>query len=398
MGNYQLGPDGSVQYEIIPAWMGSVVVSNGATTVNGYVIPRGMQIWTVSVSAFYEIVAGGASGGSFINTNYNFTAGRGVVIKTRHYLQSGTVVIVLVGMRPPACWMTKWSGGGGGTFVSIYSATDLFSLKTQHTLLLVAGGGGGHMINFPHTARDASLNSSGTKCTFDPPTTAAINGGGGGGYGKDGGNASDGVAAPSNKWDGAGGGGAGFIGNGGYVNSRLSWRAMSFLNGGTGAQCTQQRSSTVCESGSIRNLDPIDRTLYFASAFGGGGEGCGISGGGGGGYSGGQGCEPNNGMSGPQPIGGGGGGGSYDINNANLVPYNPWNQGFFGPPPSSFKNGYMLMHGIVVVSFCPPGKYESPVSGCVSCPVCSAGFYSIGCGGTNSGRCEGCTNTEYSIQ
>ena len=89
-GDYQYGPDGRVQYSNVPAWMGTVTVSTGDTTVKGWVIPRGMQIWTVGTSTYYDIVAGGASGGSF---------------------------------------------------VSIYTGSDLFSLRAQHTAVLVAGGG-----------------------------------------------------------------------------------------------------------------------------------------------------------------------------------------------------------------------------------------------------------------
>ena len=321
-GDYQLGPDGTVQYSNLPSWMGTVTVSTGMTTVNGQVIPRGMQIWTVGTSAYYDIVAAGASGASLFSTVETMLAGRGIALKTRQYLAAGQQLIILVGMRPAGCYADKQSGGGGGTFVSIYAGTGAFNLKTQHTLLLAAGGGGG-VGNFnSYPVVDAVNTKSATKCTGNPTTSVSLNGGGGGGYSSKGG---DGVAGESVsaqytwRYQGAGGGGAGFLGDGGFggtngfVGVYSSLRSFSFLNGGRGAQLDATRSSVAC---STTSLDPVSRKSRPAGGFGGGGEGGGISGGGGGGYSGGQGCMPTD------PLyaaghGCGGGGGSYDANSEN---------------------------------------------------------------------------------
>ncbi len=164
-----------------------------------------------------------------------------------------------------------------------------------------------------------------------------------------------------------------------------------------GGQCFSARSTSVCQSGTTINLDPVSRTFNPFSAFGGGGEGCGTSGGGGGGYSGGQGCETSNGLPQVQPVGGGGGGGSFDANNPTAIQYMTWDSALFGQQPDTFANGYMNLHGIVAVGTilsCPEGTYDSISNGCVSC-FCDAGFYSVGCGGTSRGDCRGCENTEF---
>ncbi len=395
-GDYQFGPDGSVQYSNIPEWMGSVVVSSGSTTVNGRPIPRGMQIWTVGTSGYYDILAGGASGASYVSDNFNYTAGRGIVVKSRQYLQAGAQIIILVGMRPAGCYAWRQSSGGGGTFVTKYAATDAFSVRSQHTPLLVAGGGGGLPIQTPYACLDGTLTSSGTKCSFNPPSNVSANGGGGGGYSRDGGDGVDGVAYFYNN--GAGGGGGGFVGNGGYVLNRPSWGAKSFLAGGAGAQIERSKCyyGNTCKSGLSNSLDPISTCSYPAAGFGGGGEGTGISGGGGGGYSGGQGCvaiDKNN----PDGLGGGGGGGSYDANALTATQYRAWNTDKFGPVPAYFEDGYMYMHGIVSISLsdtCALHSYDTG-SACVTCAYCSTGEYADGCGGNSPGACKACTNTVY---
>jgi hypothetical protein len=386
-GDYQYGPDGSVQYSTIPDWMGNVVVSNGFNVLNGQFIPRGMQIWTVESTGYYDILAGGASGASYYNSKLNYIAGRGIVVTSRQYLQAGEKIIILIGMSNTNC-DTRNSGGGGGTFISKYAATDAFDVKSQHTPLLVAGGGGGASTRDPYTGIDGTLTRSGTKCSFNPPSNVATNGGGGGAYGTNGGDGVDGTTyydAP-----GSAGGGGGFVGDGGSVKSQPLWRSRSFLQGGTGAQWSIGICNYIC-------TQPGITCGNNAAGFGGGGEGTGISGGGGGGYSGGQGCaapDSNNNLKG---YGSGGGGGSYDANNALIATqYTVWDSAQFGPTPASFSNGYINLHGIAAVSLessgCAANTYFIG-SVCQSCSYCDNGYYAKGCGGNSAGTCTECTNT-----
>ena len=92
-GDFQFGPDGSVQYTgaaAMPASLGTVTVSSGTTTVNGQTIPRGMQIWTVGTTGWYDVVAGGASGSDLLKSSGSLNGGRGVAVKSRYYLSAGT--------------------------------------------------------------------------------------------------------------------------------------------------------------------------------------------------------------------------------------------------------------------------------------------------------------------
>ena len=134
-GDYQLGPDGSVQYaaNTMSSTLGTVTVSSGTTTVNGQTIPRGMQIWTVGTTGWYDIVVGGARGADHLKQTGSMYGGRGVAVKTRYYLSAGDRIAILVGQQPTGCSSSGMYGGGGGSFVSKYSATASFSTQTQHT-------------------------------------------------------------------------------------------------------------------------------------------------------------------------------------------------------------------------------------------------------------------------
>jgi hypothetical protein len=120
----------------MPTALGTVTVSSGTTTVNGQTIPRGMQIWTVGTSGWYDIVAGGAGGADYDATNIG---GKGVAVKNQFLLRAGSTVVVLVGAKPPGCSSWLAASAGGGSFVSIFGGTGTFNLVSQHTPFLVAG-------------------------------------------------------------------------------------------------------------------------------------------------------------------------------------------------------------------------------------------------------------------
>jgi hypothetical protein len=345
-----------------------------------------MQIWTVGSTGYYDMLAGGASGASFFPSNW--IAGRGIVTKSRQYLQEGETIIILIGMCNTHC-DTRYSGGGGGTYISKYAATDTFDVRSQHNPLLVAGGGGGISVRDPFAGIDGTLTQSGTKCTFNPPSNAASNGGGGGAYGTDGGNGLNGETY--SYFNGGGGGGGGFVGNGGSAAGLSSFGAKSFLRGGRGGLLDSY--SSICTVVCIP--DPTFTCGYNAGGFGGGGEGTAISGGGGGGYSGGQGCAAPDYINNFQGSGGGGGGGSYEANAA-ATQYTVWDDSQFGPIPASFSNGYMSLHGIAAVNYpsiiyCAVDTYLTG-STCQSCVYCDIGKYAKGCGGSTPGVCSNCTN------
>ena len=331
-GDYQLGPDGSVQYtgaSVMPASLGTVTVSSGTTTVNGQTIPRGMQIWTVGVTGWYDIVAGGARASTNTAANANYLGGRGVTVKTRFYLTAGDKMVVLVGAQPPCA-----GGAGGGSFVSRYSATAGFSTSSQHLLLLAAGGGGGYSGYTDYVGVDATVSTTGQKCKSNPATAAATLGGGGGASSLAGGSGA--TKGSSSNAQGYGAGGGGFLGDGGdaYTTGSALYQTTggkSFLNGGAGGvSIYKTRSSTACDAPE--------------AGFGGGG-GYWNTGAGGGGYSGGQGCT----FGGP----GGGGGGSYDVKGASNAGtlYTSWDTAMFGPAPTGYASGYMSSNGIVAVSW-----------------------------------------------
>jgi len=329
-GLYNLPPDGTQSYSIVMNnILGNVVISTGSTTINGYTIPKGYQIWTVGTTGSYDIIAAGASGASY--GSYN--GGRGAVVSTTYNLTAGDKIIIAIGQKPK-----NQSSGGGGTFVTKYVGSSTFSTITQHNIILVAGGGGGGGSGIiPGTNNvleylpglDASFITSGNRYNFKnstySSTTLSTNGGGGGGNGTSGGNlqnpnGTDAVQTSS------GAGGGGFVGNGGDVDLTCTG-GLSFLNGGIPGQNTWGGPSST------------------DAGFGGGGAGW-FSGGGGGGYSGGQGSNYNEQT-------GGGGGGSYDINTPtnNTIPYSLWLANTSYPPSSYVSGGYNIGDGFVLIEF-----------------------------------------------
>jgi hypothetical protein len=329
-GLYNLPPDGTQTYSIVMNnILGNVIISTGSTTINGYTIPKGYQIWTVGTTGSYDIIAAGASGASY--GSYN--GGRGAVVSTTYNLTAGDKIIIAVGQKPK-----NQSSGGGGTFVTKYVGSSTFSTITQHNIILIAGGGGGAGSGIiPGTNNvleylpglDASFITSGNRYNFKnstySSTTLSTNGGGGGGNGTSGGNLQnpDGTDAVQTS---SGAGGGGFVGNGGDVDLTCTG-GLSFLNGGLPGQNTW------------------GGPLSTGAGFGGGGAGW-FSGGGGGGYSGGQGSNYNEQT-------GGGGGGSYDINTPtnNTIPYSLWLANTSYPPTSYVSGGYNIGDGFVLIEF-----------------------------------------------
>ena len=329
-GLYDLPPDGAQTYSMsINNLLGNVVISTGTTTINGYTIPKGYQIWTVGTTGSYTIIAGGASGASY----GSYSGGRGAVVSTTYNLTAGDKIIIAIGQKPK-----NQSSGGGGTFVTKYNGTGTFSSLTQHSIILVAGGGGGagsgivpgvnNVLDYL-PGLDASFTTSGTRYNFKnsiySSATISTNGGGGGGNGTTGGNLQipDGTDAIQTS---SGCGGGGFVGTGGDVDSTCTG-GLSFLNGGIPGDNTW---------GGVNST---------GAGFGGGGAGW-YSGGGGGGYSGGQGANYNEQT-------GGGGGSSYDINTPtnNAIPYTLWLASSSYPPSSYVTGGYNVGDGFVLIEY-----------------------------------------------
>jgi len=328
-GAYDLSPDGTQAYSMtMNNILGNVIISTGTTKINNFTIPKGYQIWTVGATGTYTIIAAGASGASY----GSYAGGRGAVVSTTYNLTSGDKIILAVGQKPK-----NPSSGGGGSFVTKYNGTGLFTTSTQHNIILVAGGGGGAgsgIIPGPSNVIDylpgidASFTTSGTRYNFKNSTnsssTVATFGGAGGGNGLAGGNLQnpDGIDAIQTS---SGSGGGGFTGTGGDVDTTCTG-GKSFLNGGLPGQNTWGSNNT-------------------GAGFGGGGAGW-YSGGGGGGYTGGQGANYNEQT-------GGGGGGSYDINTTtnNATPYTLWLATSSYPPSSYITSGYNSGDGFILIEY-----------------------------------------------
>ncbi len=214
-----------------------------------------IQRYAIAHTGYYVIEAAGAQGGAG-----GGPGGKGARVKGTFHLTRGEIVWIVVG-RQGGAGITPHQpagGGGGGTFVW-KSMADLI-LPAQP--MLAAGGGGGG-------------NGSDAVVTMEAASGAAA----GGRHGRGG-------AADTVDFHYSGGGGAGWITNGGTGSTPTYCGGGSRWAGGAGA-------NYCCNEGGT-------------GGFGGGGGGAfiGQGSGGGGGYSGGGGGTQN----GP----GGGGGGSYN--------------------------------------------------------------------------------------
>ena len=100
-----------------------------STSLHGAVtLDRGIQIWTVPLTASYRLTVAGASGGDALKGG-----GKGAIISGVVRLTKGVKLHLLIGQRGVNGSSGTGGGGGGGTFV-------VFS---DNTPLAIAGGGGG---------------------------------------------------------------------------------------------------------------------------------------------------------------------------------------------------------------------------------------------------------------
>lgn len=230
------------------------------TTLQGAVtLDKGIQIWTVPLTAMFSLTVTGASGGK----TPLFSGGKGAVVCGMARLVKGTQLRIMVGQKGEdrTTSVGGSAGGGGGTFV-----TD-----SNDMLLAAAGGGGGGGGQITSQAGDngqTGVNGSiygGTNGLGGRVQGAEINDAGGGG---------------------------GFIGNGTCCSFKVK------INTCTSRTCSEAGLSFL--NGGLGGTDISD------GGFGGGGAACSLFPGGGGGYSGG-GVRATSSGEGAQ----GGGGGSY---------------------------------------------------------------------------------------
>lgn len=247
------GRSGPAQSDCISSYSGAAWASNSTY----FSVTGGIQSWKVPGSGTYTIDLFGAKGGQTTQSTV-YAGGQGARVRATVTLTQGEVLKILVGQVGGSFGYT--GGGGGGTY--LYN-------QTSSTAIAVAGGGGGAG-NSGGAGYNASLNSSGT--TGYSGYSAGTSGNG---------------SASNSSASGWGMSGAGINGNGNGGASTYSYstgaNALSFINGGTGAD--QSGTST------------LSSCVGAWGGFGGGGGGACNGGGGGGGYSGGA--------------SGGGGGGSY---------------------------------------------------------------------------------------
>jgi hypothetical protein len=90
---------------------------------------QGIQLWTVPTTAFYTLIAAGATG----RGGDGFTGGFGAIVTNTVYLQIGQTVKILVGQMGTSTGGGTGGDGGGATFVT----------NNNNSPYLVAGGGGG---------------------------------------------------------------------------------------------------------------------------------------------------------------------------------------------------------------------------------------------------------------
>ena len=273
------GSNGPTQVQLDAQYNGTPL--QGAVTSSS-----GIQIWTVPSSGLYSIEALGAQGGGS-------NGGLGASITGEFFLNGGDVLHIVVGqqgLEDPAS--PNGVGGGGGSFVVKAPALAIGDI------LVIAGGGGGAASTI-HPDRDASATNNGNDGLVDG---GVANPNGAGGTAGSGGEKS--VTGCSLD---RGGGGGGFLTDGGDVcqTPGAGDGGDSFLNGADGGTSSGAGST---------------------GGFGGGGAtwSTGFRGsGGGGGYSGGGAGQINSNTPGHA----GGGGGSYNIglNPTNIGGFNSGN-------------------------------------------------------------------------
>ena len=311
------------QYGPALSTLRTAYTATGASWASTYLnmAVSGVQRWTVPKTTTYQFTVAGAAGGTTSYTSYSVPTG--IIQRGRVSLNSGDIIVIVVGQRPAVTGSMYQTGGGGGTFVY---KTD----TSAGNLLFVAGGGGGSTGGNSGTAqtkgKDASSGTLGTDghlgingLLYGYTGTVGNGGTGGIGYG----NSDTTNGATGNNVTGDGGKG----GNGNPTNGPGG--------GGGGAGVGATTSTSTFYGG---NTSGSGGGLGGSGGFGGGGgAGGGSDGsggaGGGGGYTGGGG----GGSSGGNDGGGGGGGGSYVSNAITNVTLN------YGQNSS---NGYVLVEAL----------------------------------------------------
>ena len=183
-----------------------LIISNGSTVVSvnskNITIPLSYHIWTVPYTQSYTFTAAGAG-----------STGKGVVVKSTISLQENDKIIFACGTKGVYEGWQNFGSGGGGTFITkLNGSGNQFSSASNHTILLVAGGGAGSG-SIHNTAYDATATKYGT---------------GGGGA------ASNGVASGGGGFSGNGSGNTNFPSPYYSVNhSQPTLQTLSFLNGFT---------------------------------------------------------------------------------------------------------------------------------------------------------------------
>jgi hypothetical protein len=252
------GRFGPTQAQIDANYSGTSL--EGAVTINA--THQGIQEWTVPASGTFRVEVHGASTPEQTYSSTYNDRGLGAKMCGDISLLGGEKLIILVGQM---AIQSEFNGGGGGTFV----AKGLTHLSAD--ALIVAGGGGSHRAGYSASGfenlLDGVMSTGGVTTAF----SGGVNGYGG----------------SSKLSSDAGGGGAGFLGDGSIPTYSGYTAAKSFRNGGDGGEYFTQGGQN--------------------GGFGGGGAGGWGGSGGGGGYSGGGAGNNSTGI-GAQ----GGGGGSYN--------------------------------------------------------------------------------------
>jgi hypothetical protein len=189
------------------------------------VLTQGYQEWTVPRTGTYRIYAYGAQGGHGTSAGANGSTnegGHGALGGGDFYLSKGDKLIMLVGQTGQG--PVDWSGGGGGTFVTIGTG------YTSSAILIGAGGGAGWNLysrDITYSPNNTTNDNDGIRPGPYPALDALSSEYGNGGYG-----------APRNTSLGNGGtsSGSGYGANGGgFLSSgSYTYSGNGFRQGGAG--------------------------------------------------------------------------------------------------------------------------------------------------------------------
>ena len=265
-------PDALVQYDAVPACMGSQAFAYSGV-IETFTVPACAT--SLTIEAF------GAQGGG----GPTVSGGLGARMRGDFTVVGAEVLQVLVGGQGVDASNDSSEGGGsgGGSFV----------VRSNNTAVIIAGGGGGALYSLTGVGSEPRELNGG-------PGQVTTNGQQGDGGGAGGTNGNGGTTWPWTGWhSGTGGGGlltnANAPSNGSSSFGTPNQPGAGFVNGGAGG---------------------AGGSLGRSGGFGGGGA-AGFTGGGGGGYSGGGSSTYGDQSPGANTYGGGGGG---SINNGGANP------------------------------------------------------------------------------